>query len=41
MEYQDKKTGQVIITDSLLSGDWEPVPDKKVEKKKAAKTAKE
>ncbi|HEL2109592.1 HeH/LEM domain-containing protein [Streptococcus suis] len=25
MEYKDKKTGQIIVTDSLLSGDWEPI----------------
>lgn len=27
MKYQDKKTGAIIITDSVLSGDWVPVDD--------------
>lgn len=32
MEYKDKKTGQIIVTDSLLSGDWEPIQGDSKEK---------
>lgn len=41
MKYKDKKTGAVVITDSILSGDWELIPEKQETKKKATKTAKE
>lgn len=33
--YKDKKTGAVVVTDSVLSGDWELV--KKTTKKEEAK----
>lgn len=33
MEYQDKKTGAVIISDSELGGDWVPVKESKSKKK--------
>lgn len=33
MEYQDKKTGAVIISDSELGGDWVPVKEAKPKKK--------
>lgn len=36
MKYREKKTGVVIESDSVLSGSWEPVE----EKKKNTKTTK-
>ena len=27
--YKDKKTGAIIVCDSVLSGDWEEVKEKK------------
>lgn len=36
MKYRDNKTGVIIETDSVLSGSWEPVE----EKKKTTKTNK-
>lgn len=41
MIYKDKKTGAIIVTDSVLSGDWELVketqPKKTTTKKAEAK----
>lgn len=36
MKYREKKTGAIVETDSVLSGSWEPVE----EKKKTTKTTK-
>lgn len=36
MKYRDNKTGVIIETDSVLSGSWEPVK----EKRKTTKTTK-
>ena len=35
--YKDKKTGAVIVTDSVLSGDWELVKEAVKKKKVEAK----
>ena len=29
MKYREKKTGAIVETDSVLSGSWEPVEEKK------------
>lgn len=39
MKYREKKTGVVIESDSVLSGSWEPVEEKK-KTTKATKTTK-
>lgn len=39
MIYKDKKTGAVVVTDSVLSGDWELVESDK--KKKTTKKREE
>ena len=35
--YKDKNTGAVIVTDSVLSGDWELVKETVKKKKEEAK----
>jgi N12 class adenine-specific DNA methylase len=35
--YKDKNTGAVVVTDSVLSGDWELVKETVKEKKEEAK----
>lgn len=35
--YKDKKTGAVVVTDSVLVGDWEEVKEPVKKKKEEAK----
>nr|DAS11693.1 MAG TPA: hypothetical protein [Caudoviricetes sp.] len=41
MKYRDNKTGVIIETDSVLSGSWEPVEEKKKTTKTTKKNAKD
>ena len=41
MKYREKKTGVVIESDSVLSGSWEPVEEKKKTTKTTKKSAKD